>query len=119
MLSDADRKSFWGDALPIMPGNPGLSQSPASGVIWVVGVSDTVLWGDGETTWMDTSELTSCGESWRSMTAEPAEEEKYKGQPAEVTHVRFITVFSPLFTASLQKTDSWRQTCSRHAKDLE
>lgn len=62
-----------GEALPIMPGNPGVSQSPGSGVVWALGVSATVLWGDGETTWMDTSELTSWGDSWRPMTAEWAE----------------------------------------------
>lgn len=75
-VSDADRKSAAGEALPIMLGNPGVSQSSASGVIWALGLSATVLWGDGETTWMDTSELTSWGDSWWLVTAEPAEEKK-------------------------------------------
>lgn len=68
--SDTDRKFVAGDALPIIPG---LSQSPASGVVWALGVWATVLWGDGETTWMDTSELLCWGVSGRLMMAEPAE----------------------------------------------
>lgn len=76
--SDTDRKSVAGDALPIVPG---LSQSPASGVVWASGVGPTVLWGDGETTWMDTSEWLCWGVSGRLMTAEPAEG-KQEGHPA-------------------------------------
>ncbi|KAK6312285.1 hypothetical protein J4Q44_G00179490 [Coregonus suidteri] len=34
-----------------------VSYSVLSGLIWNVGVWTTVLWGVGETTWMDTPEL--------------------------------------------------------------
>lgn len=48
----------------------GLSHSPGCGLIWVVGVWTAVLWGVGETTWMDTL-FPGWGLSGRSVIAEP------------------------------------------------
>lgn len=123
--SDTDRKSVSGVTLPNIPG---LSKSPASRVVWAMGVGATVLWGDGETTWMDTSEWLGWGVSRRSMTAEPAEGKQEgpgnvveKGPTLEnfyamktnrkissiedrqqVKTVKKNSTLSPLFTASLQ-----------------
>lgn len=54
----------------------GVSSSLLSGVIWVVGVWTTVLWGVGDTTWMDTDELPGRGLSGRSVAAEPTGDEQ-------------------------------------------
>lgn len=72
--SDAARKSVTGDnAEAIFSTLPrlGVSHSTPSGVIWVVGVWTTVLWGVGETTWMETSESPGRRLSGRSVMAEP------------------------------------------------
>lgn len=47
-----------------------MSHSPGCGLIWVVGVWTAVLWGVGETTWMDTL-FPGWGLSGRSVIAEP------------------------------------------------
>lgn len=68
--SNTDRKSVIRDVSSRLC-RLGVNHSPASGVIWVVGVWTTVLWGVGETTWMDTSELPGWGISGKSVRAEP------------------------------------------------